>query len=390
VSTQLEALIDTLLYEGYALYPYTPGATKNATPTPFGIVYPPSYAARSGSTFDHLEMECELVAPARAVVTAEVRFLQARGVGHQAEPRRVLLEPVTLSELVRAVREERFGWDGVAGRALLSAAPLEGAWRVRLRVENQTPLQDLGAQLGRAQALAHALISTHPVLRTSSGRFVSPLEARGCQSTNTWPVLTGDGDECLVGAAIVLPDHPAISPRSRFDLFDNTEIEEALLLHIKALSDDERAAIAGQDPAVRDMVERARTVGADELRDLHGEFLPSTASPGAGPAGESEITVGGSSFRCGDVVVLRPRDGPGPGDRRDVLDALVAGKRATIERIYLDPDDRVYLGVTLDDDPGRDLMRETGRYLFFFSDEVELRAGTSPEGAGEGGDGPSE
>ena len=54
----LDALVDTLLYEGYALYPYTPGATKNATPTPFGIVYPPVYAAGSGATFDHLQIEC--------------------------------------------------------------------------------------------------------------------------------------------------------------------------------------------------------------------------------------------------------------------------------------------------------------------------------------------
>ena len=36
----------SLLYEGYALYPYTPGV-KNATPTPFGIVYPPAYAEAS-------------------------------------------------------------------------------------------------------------------------------------------------------------------------------------------------------------------------------------------------------------------------------------------------------------------------------------------------------
>ena len=46
VSDALERLVDSLLYEGYALYPYTPGATKNATPTPFGIVYPPAYARR--------------------------------------------------------------------------------------------------------------------------------------------------------------------------------------------------------------------------------------------------------------------------------------------------------------------------------------------------------
>ncbi|MBS1890892.1 MAG: hypothetical protein JST59_06350, partial [Actinobacteria bacterium] len=43
----VEQLVDSLLYEGYALYPYTPGATKNATPTPHGIVYPPAYAARN-------------------------------------------------------------------------------------------------------------------------------------------------------------------------------------------------------------------------------------------------------------------------------------------------------------------------------------------------------
>ena len=54
----LESLLDSLLYEGYALYPYTPGATKNATPTPFGIVYPPAYAAGNPATFDHLRMEC--------------------------------------------------------------------------------------------------------------------------------------------------------------------------------------------------------------------------------------------------------------------------------------------------------------------------------------------
>ena len=32
--THLERLVDSLLFEGYALYPYTPGAIKNATPTP--------------------------------------------------------------------------------------------------------------------------------------------------------------------------------------------------------------------------------------------------------------------------------------------------------------------------------------------------------------------
>ena len=36
--SRLDELVDTLLWEGHQLYPYTPNATKNATPTPFGIV----------------------------------------------------------------------------------------------------------------------------------------------------------------------------------------------------------------------------------------------------------------------------------------------------------------------------------------------------------------
>ncbi len=41
-------------------------------------------------------------------------------------------------------------------------------------------------------------------------------------------------------------------------MFDNTEIEEALLLHVQTLSDAEREAIVEQDdPAVREMIERA-------------------------------------------------------------------------------------------------------------------------------------
>jgi hypothetical protein len=59
----VDELVESLLYEGYALYPYTPGATKNATPTPFGIVYPPAYAAALDTTHDHLELRCVVEGP---------------------------------------------------------------------------------------------------------------------------------------------------------------------------------------------------------------------------------------------------------------------------------------------------------------------------------------
>ena len=64
-------------------------------------------------------------------------------------------------------------------------------------------------------------------------------------------------------------------------------------------------------------------------------------------------------------MVLRP----GPG--RNAHDHLLRGRDATIERIYVDFDGRVQLGVTIDDVPGQDLMRDMRRYLFFRPDEVE-------------------
>ena len=67
----------------------------------------------------------------------------------------------------------------------------------------------------------------------------------------------------MLGAAIMLPDHPQIAPESRGSLFDSTEIEEALLLHVLALSDDEREATADAGPGG---AADARARGADDAR----------------------------------------------------------------------------------------------------------------------------
>jgi hypothetical protein len=82
--------------------------------------------------------------------------------------------------------------------------------------------------------------------------------------------------------------------------------------------------------------------------------------------GEERATVGEVTFEKGARVVLRP------GTQRDFYDRMLDGRTATLERIYRDYDDKVYLAVTVDDDPGQQLMRETGRYLFFFANEVEV------------------
>ena len=81
--------------------------------------------------------------------------------------------------------------------------------------------------------------------------------------------------------------------------------------------------------------------------------------------GEERATVDGVTFERGSTVMLRP------GTDRDPFDKMLDGRSATPERIYVDVDDRVYLAVTVDDDIGQELMCETGRYLFFFANEVQ-------------------
>jgi len=340
--TAVDELVTSLLYEGYALYPYTPRATKNVTPTPFGIVYPPAYAG--GSMYDHLRLECRLAQSGR--VTAEVRFLQPTGNGHEAAERRIeLQEP----------GEQTFSFDGLDGRARLR---VDGE-RVHVCVHNLT---EVPGGLGRAEAIASSLVSTHVVVRVAGGRFVSPLEA-DCESVNTYPVLASDSDDVVLGAAIVLPDHPQLAGASRGDLFDSTEIEEALLLHVRALTDDERSGIADGDPAVAAMIERAAAATPAEIVQLHGMMQPSEDI-----RGEEETLVGGVSVRRGAKLVLHPRAGA------DAQDFLYDGRTATLERIYVDYDDVVHLGVTVDSDPMQQVLRESGRFLFFKADEVEVLA----------------
>jgi hypothetical protein len=266
-----EELIRTLLWEGYALYPYTRGTAKNATPTPFGIVYPPSYATAVGAARDCLALRGLAHAAADAPVSGEVRFLQASGSRHEAVERTVRLAPRPLGALASEPEQQIFSDDGLDAVVRLSATRLHDGYALELRVANTTAFW--AADGGRAEALASSLLSTLPFMRLGAGRFASPLDpSLGVASENTFPVLATESDDTLLGATIVLPEHPRIAPESRGDLFDGTEIEEALLLHVLALSDDERASIERDDPAVRAMIERAAAATPAEILALHGRM----------------------------------------------------------------------------------------------------------------------
>ena len=208
----LDELVSSLLFEGYALYPYTPGATKNATPTPFGIVYPPAYAAECAGAFDHARLDCLARAPASATLSATLRYLAPSGERHEAQEQRIEIDDVPIGER-RTVEFE-------GGRFTLrsEAQGDDHSVLVRACVHNT---EEVPAGLQRGAALTSSLISTHIVVRVSAGRFVSPLESDR-ESVNIWPVLATPSDDTVLGAAIVLPDHPqragaicSTTPRSR-------------------------------------------------------------------------------------------------------------------------------------------------------------------------------
>ena len=433
-----ERLANSLLYEGYALYPYTPTATKNATPTPFGIAYPTAYANHQPAAFDHVRIEVIAQPAEGAEIEGTALFLQAAGTRHQATERRVGVGPLPVADLLAAPRELAFAFDSappeqatgsepeespdvLSGTVTMSATEAgEDRIRVAIRVQNTTPLPEAeAAGMERGEALRRALLSCHAMLGISTGSFASPLENEGelgadvqsCENVNAWPVLASPDDDAILGAAILLPDHPQIAPQSNVNFFDNTEIEEALVLHVQALTEEERSAIDTQDPAVREMIERAEETSQEQILSLHGmmqetgipplrplestkppapppglagpevafpewsepgiegtEAEPPVRPPPPGPAdtaGEDELVVDGKAFRRGGKVVLRP------GTEGDPYDRMMDGRTATIERIYLDHDGKAYFGVSIDGDPMREILRETGRYLFFFADELE-------------------
>jgi len=389
--TDVDELAQTLLMEGYALYPYTPGASKNSTPTPFGIVYPPVYAVQSPTTHDHLRLQviAEVDDPQTATLAIQVLFLEPSGPRHEAARRSIQLPATTLAQLEAEPVTVPFAFEHVQGRVRMTAQAFpDGLVRVTSCVHNTTEVPE---GLDRPGALRSSLLSAHVIARIAGpgpARLLSPTAPPAhavtatmtCASVNTFPVLASPDDDVVLGAAIVLPDHPQLAPESRGDLFDGTEIEEALLLHVLALSDGEVDEIAKQDPAIREMVRRAAATTPEQFAKLRGRITIKDVVPDAPPRetliglptfgeelrGEQQVHVSGVTYRLGDRVRLKPEIG------RNAQDHLLDGRPATIERIYIDYSDIVHLCVTVDDDPGQLLMRDIGRYLYFKPDEVEM------------------
>jgi hypothetical protein len=426
-------IADAVLYEGYLLYPYRASAVKNRSRWQFGVVMPAGYARTDPSEQAFTQAECVLVGDETATVTVALRFLQVqrrtvrRWTGDRFEPTETLevdgtpltaweeavereivfavptlpyehrfrVDAATRTEPVRDHRGELIGRvvrrrRALSGLVTVTAQPVSGpsqARRLRVRVENHTPLPHVGR---RADALPAALVASHTVIGTSGGAFVSMVDppewaaeaVAGCVNTGTWPVLAGRPGErdLMLCAPIILYDHPLIAPESTGDLFDSTEIDELLTLRTRTLSDAEKNEARATDPRAAAVIDRSEAMDAEQLRRLHGAIrdlrpVPAAAArpaepaalptPG-GPRPPETVLVAGREVRDGSRVRLRP------GARRaDAQDMFLAGRVAVVEAVLRDVDDNLYLAVTLVDDPGADLHRRHGRFRYFAPDEVE-------------------
>lgn len=421
-----------LLYEGYILWPYRRSAQKNRKRWTLGGFYPRAFSEQSGGSDPwHLQAQC-LVAGENPEISVAARFLhvvdrQAARVQEggalelvdeirigserhltwqEAAERKVEIGPLRLSDSDPRIRHEFTfpagresemlldpagrpagalirTWETVEGVAEVTAGSAgQRVWRLMVKVSNTSPW----AGDDREEALKRTLVSTHAILRVTGGEFASLLEppdelraaAAECTNLHCWPVLVGEpGDrQAMLASPIILYDYPRVAPESPGDLFDGGEIDQLLTLNILALTDEEKEEMRASDPRTREILKRAAALTLDDFRRMNGairEFrmlgseedfpmLPELSAPA--PA---SVAVGGTDVGPGSRVRLRPRG------TADIMDTVLAGKEAIVEKVEQDLEGRIQLVVTVVDDPAHEIGTERmPAHRFFFSpEEVE-------------------
>lgn len=316
---------DTVLYEGYILYPYRASGQKNQARWQWGVLVPRCRSARASEPW-YAQTECLIEPRPASRLSVTVRFLQIRertvlrasgsrfrrvdaleladrqlvpwqeGIertveaavpisalhgGEYVVPFRFAggtdSEPVTENGDVVG-RLDRRSW-ALSGRLRISVHPTDGpygAMRLTVAVENRTGCGESGT---RTQLMRHALAGTHAILALTDGVFLSmtdpPEWARpatmDCRNQNTWPVLVGRGrQDVLLSSPIILSDYPEIAPESPGSLYDATEIDEILSLRTYALTEEEKRQARGTDPRAAAVLEQVDQMPAEIMDRLHG------------------------------------------------------------------------------------------------------------------------
>jgi hypothetical protein len=338
--SMLDRLVAATLYEGYILYPYRPSSVKNQVRWTFGGVHPRAWSEASSGTDPWMaQTECVLRATDASSVSVRVRFLHlvTRTVA-KLDPPSSALDSEAVGRLedvdeLRVAGINHRGWEEATevsidcGTHTLPAllereAVVERTWPAQDEVE---PLVDEEGQIvgvlqrereplsadvtvtaeragedlvrvsvmvrnassfkvdgdrDRERALRSSLVSTHAILVTEHGEWLSLADppadavdaAAGCRNVGLWPVLVGEPgtSDTILASPIILEDHPQVAPESSGDLFDATEIDEILSLRILALTDDEKAEMRAADARARALLDRTEALTGDDLMRMHG------------------------------------------------------------------------------------------------------------------------
>jgi hypothetical protein len=359
----------------------------------------------SGAPLASLEVDGRLWTSWDEAVEEELD-VEAVGLGERVVPFELPAneESEPLGDAGRVVRRRA----AVSGRLRLSAERVEGPYplvRFRVVVENETPWTQVGAS--RDDVVRKSLVAVHTLMAAHHGQFVSMIDppefaagaVASCVNVGTWPVMVGDeGDrDVMLSSPITLYDYPEVAPESDGDMFDSTEIDEILALRVLTLTDAEKREARGTDDRAAAIIDRIDAMPPEMFDKLHGaiRYLRGTKTgSNAGGSGaehpatrdeeqvvpwwdpgadasvdpfQDTILVGATSVGRGSRVRLQPLG------RADAHDMFLVGKMATVEGVFFDVDGETQLAVTLDDDPGADLARTHGRYLYFRPDELDVK-----------------
>jgi hypothetical protein len=408
-------IADAVLYEGYLLYPYRASAVKNRSRWQFGVLGPPHAATAAYAEEPEMAMQCLLAAGPDTSVEVHLRFLQLQSrevqardpagwqrveslaVGDdtllswdEAVEHEIVLPiagpmhetfPVAVpgAEEVEAVpggRIVRRRWPLTAS-VRVDAEPDDGFRRITVTVRNEHP-----ATAGDPDtAIRSSLIGAHVLLHAYRGGFISLLDpppaataaAGRCRQRRCWPVLAGPpgATDVVLGAPIILYDHPQIAEQSPGALFDSTEIDEILTLRVLTMTDAEKAEARATDPRAQTIIDRCEAMSPADLQRLHG-VLRSPDAPWWDPAADAAVrpdadavVIDGTRVAKGSVVRIHP------GRRADAQDLFYADRVARVTAVLTDVDGNVHVAVVLVDDPAADLHDWYGRYLYFGPDELE-------------------
>jgi len=429
------AVADAVLYEGYLLYPYRASAAKNRSRWQFGVLGPPAAAAGAFGEPPDMAMQCLLAHGAGAGrITVRLRFLQVQArevqrlepdgsyrpvealtvagaaliswdeaVEHEISrpdlpltgpaefrvdvPGGEDIEPIAGPGGEPAGRIVRRRWP-LTARVRTAVAPDEGLLRLTVAVANEHP----AAVTDKDSAIRRSLVGAHVLVEAHDAAFVSLLEpppeaaaaAARCRQHRCWPVLAGPPGTrtVLLGAPIILYDHPQVAEQSPGQLFDSTEIDEILTLRVMTMTEAEKAEARATDPRAGAIVDRCDAMSPADLQRLHGGRSDDRVAdqPWWDPAADAAVNpdtdavvIAGVRVAKGSLVRVHP------SRRADAQDLFFADQIARVAAVVTDVDGQVHVAVVLVDDPAADLHDWYGRYLYFAPDELApLAAAAGP------------